>query len=212
MDDVLHRLREADPARSLTGYTDEKVTADVAAILRADPTGADPLLRRRSLALRLGVAAVSVAAVSAAAIAADVVSWPWSHDGAESTAYAVTKQADGSVEVKVRLDELQDARGLQAHLREAGVPAVVLVESKRGTCSQPPMHGIVVDEAAIRPVTQWDGPRPTDVMVIRPTLLPAGSTVVVGLGFPGETDADLFVNWYVTDHQPPTCLPQSAGL
>lgn len=210
MDDVLLQLREADPARYGTGYADDKVLAAVDAIVGDDSAGPESPSGRRSAVRRVAVAVVSVAAVSAVAIVADVVNWPWTR-GAESSAYAVTKQADGSVEVRVRLDELQDAKGLQAQLRGAGVPAVVLVESPKNTCDEPPQNGTLAGAAATRPVLSWDGPRPTDVFVIRPDLLPTGSTVVIGLAFPGETDG-YYVTWYVTDQKPPTCIPQSQGL
>ena len=87
------------------------------------------------------VAAASIAAVSAVAIAADVVTWPWWRGGAESIAYGVTQQGGGSVEVRAHWADIKDPSALQAQLRAAGVPVVVLVESPSGVCNEPLRDG-----------------------------------------------------------------------
>jgi hypothetical protein len=55
--------------------------------------------------------------------------------GATPSAYALDKQADGSVTVHIR--SLSDASGLQSSLREAGIPAVVNYDTSRASCTPP---------------------------------------------------------------------------
>lgn len=208
MNDVLEQLRAADPARVGNRYTEDQVRAHVAAIVRSESSDAKPPRLRRPLVRRAVVATVSIAAVSAAAIAADVVTWPWSHGGAEAIAYGVTKQGDGSVEVRAHWDDVKDPAALQAQLRAAGVPVSVLVESPSGICDEPRQDGTRAGASVIDVRIDRNGPEKDDAFVIRPALLPAGSTVVIALPFPGEVEGS-FVGLWVTDQKPPTCIPQS---
>ncbi len=85
-----------------------------------------PVRRGQRLALAGGLAA----AVTAAAIAGVVF-----FTAGTQAAYAVTKNADGSVTVEI--DSLTDATGLQAKLQAAGVNAVVEYLPAGKTCQQP---------------------------------------------------------------------------
>ncbi len=85
-----------------------------------------PLWRTPRLALAGGLAAVLAAA---AAVGLIVLS-----TGTQA-AYAVTKNADGTVTVEI--DSLSDAAGLQAKLQAAGVNAVVQYLPAGKTCKQP---------------------------------------------------------------------------
>jgi hypothetical protein len=78
-----------------------------------------PRRARRRIALRPRPIAAAGALLAAAAVAVVLAS---GGDGADP-AYAVTPQSDGSVTVSVT--SLDDAAGLQAALRDAGVNAVV---------------------------------------------------------------------------------------
>lgn len=208
MNDVLEQLRAADPAKVGARYTEEEVRAHVAEIVRSDTADARPPRLRRPFVRRALVATVSIAAVSAAAIAADVVTWPWSHGGAESIAYGVTKQGDGSVEVRAHWADVKDPAALQAQLRAAGVPVSVLVESPSGACDEPRQDGTRAGASVIDVRVDRSGPQKDDAFILRPALLPPGSTVVIALPFPGEVEGS-FVGLWVTDQKPPTCIPQS---
>lgn len=79
---------------------------------------------------RLALAgAVAVSLAVAAVVGVFVLS------AGTQAAYAVTKNADGSVTVEI--DSLSDAAGLEAKLRAAGVPAVVEYLPIGKTCKQP---------------------------------------------------------------------------
>jgi len=80
----------------------------------------------RRLAVAGGLALVLVAAALAGAFFLSA--------GTQS-AYAVTKNADGTVTVEI--DSLSDAAGLQAKLRDAGVSAVVEYLPAGKMCKQP---------------------------------------------------------------------------
>jgi hypothetical protein len=84
------------------------------------------LWQRQRLVLAGGLAALVVAAAGAGAFFLSA--------GTQS-AYAVTKNADGTVTVEI--DSLTDAAGLQAKLRDAGVSAVVEYLPAGKTCKQP---------------------------------------------------------------------------
>jgi hypothetical protein len=80
----------------------------------------------RRIALASGVAALAVVAATAGVLFLSA--------GTQS-AYAVTKQADGSVTVQI--DSISDAAGLQSALQAAGVNAVVEYLPAGKTCQQP---------------------------------------------------------------------------
>lgn len=91
------------------------------AVVVADP----PVRRRRVVGLAAAVAAVAAATVVVMNV----------YGGAATPAYAVTKSADGSVEV--RINEFRDPDELAAKLAAAGVPAVVDYLPADQTCKQP---------------------------------------------------------------------------
>jgi hypothetical protein len=82
--------------------------------------------RGRRLVLAGGLAAVLAAAVSAGVFFLSA---------GTQAAYAVTKNADGTVTVEI--DSLQDAAGLQAKLQAAGVNAAVEYLPAGKMCKQP---------------------------------------------------------------------------
>ena len=65
--------------------------------------------------------------------------------------------------------------------------------------------------AAINTIPGSTAEQRDEGFVIRPSLVPPGSTIVIGLPFPGEplSYGHGFVNMHVTDQAPPTCIPQS---
>lgn len=212
MHDVLALLHEADPAPDEIRYPADRVTANIGAILRTDgATQSDHVPRSAPRTRRIVVAALAVAAVTGVGIAADVVTWPWSRGATESMAYGITKHSDGSVDVLIKWGEVKDPSALQAQLRAAGIPVVVLVESPTGICNEPPQEGTMAGYAAINTIPTSTAQQREEGFVIRPSLLPPGSTIVIGLPFPGQplSDGHGFVTMHVTDQAPPTCIPQS---
>lgn len=211
MHNVLALLHKADPDPDEIRYPADRVAANIASILRTDGvTRSDHVPRSAPRTRRILVAALAVAAVSGAVVAADVVTWPWSHGATESMAYGITKHSDGSVDVLISWGEVKDPSALQAQLRAAGIPVVVLVESPTGTCNEP-QEGTMAGYAAINTIPSSTAQQRDEGFVIRPSLLPPGSTIVIGLPFPGQplSSGHGFVTMHVTDQAPPTCIPQS---
>ncbi len=97
---------------------------------RTEPS-AEPAARRsawkpRTFALGGGAAAVAVAAIAIVA----------GSGGSPSSAYAVEKNPDG--EVSVKIESLKDAEGLEAKLAEVGVPADVnFAPAQTVVCAEP---------------------------------------------------------------------------
>ncbi len=95
---------------------------------------AQPVDRRQRRSLWRGprlVLAGGLAAVLAAAVSAGV----FFLSAGTQAAYAVTKNADGTVTVEI--DSISDAAGLQAKLQAAGVNAVVQYLPAGKACKQP---------------------------------------------------------------------------
>jgi hypothetical protein len=91
-----------------------------------DQSAAAPPRRRDALRLALiggAAAAIAIAVVSALSLGG----------GAESKAWAVNRNADGTVTVEI--DSLSDAAGLERKLNEAGVPALVQYLPPGKTCA-----------------------------------------------------------------------------
>ncbi|MEU8140386.1 hypothetical protein [Nonomuraea sp. NPDC048901] len=95
---------------------------------RADPVVQPPARRRRTG--RVVGLATAVAGVTAATVVAMNV-----YGGAATPAFAVTRNADGSVEV--RISEFRDPGELTAKLAAAGVTAVVDYLPADQTCKKP---------------------------------------------------------------------------
>jgi hypothetical protein len=130
------------------------------------------------------VAATATAAV-AAVVTAGVVVTPWSHGHPAAAAYAVVKNADGSVTTRVGVLALIDPAqlaALNAKLADAGVRAVYIADSADGQCTTP-----VAKDPAVTTEEQWasgEGPGPDGTLVItgfteHMDQYPAGDTVVI---------------------------------
>jgi hypothetical protein len=107
---------------------EERLLDELRSLMAAPPVDRGQrirLSRGPRLALAGGVAAVAAAAVvGVVALSAGT-----------QAAYAVTRNADGTVTVEI--DSLTDAAGLQAKLQEAGVNAVVEYLPEGKMCAQP---------------------------------------------------------------------------
>ncbi len=141
LDTALSRLRNADPAAAtpvdLLG-TDPHALAMLTQILGSagDHSLAQPNRTRHRRGRRLAIAGALVAAMAVTAVAG-VVAMPWSDGQVSSAAYAVTRNADGTVDVTVRWRQLHDPDALNAQLRQAGVRAAVMLYSAPGQCRTP---------------------------------------------------------------------------
>jgi hypothetical protein len=209
LDAALSRLRNADPAAAApvdTLGTDPHTLAMLTQILGSagDRSVAAPSRTRRRRIRRLALAGAVVAAVAVTAVAA-VVPMPWSHGQMSSAAYAVTKNADGTVGVTVRWNQLRDPGALNAQLRRAGVRAAVMLYSAPGQCRTPVLsdpaystlrldmrqHPELANDphalaAYLRSLTPWiDHPQqsgePEDVSVftIHPDAIPSGDQLLI---------------------------------
>lgn len=211
---ALRRLRQADPVARGTC----RVNLDQAvppALRTVSPPSSGPFPAGGTFAAatprrRVLPRAVLVTAVAAVALAIGSTRLPWSDDEAVPTAsaYAVTAEPDGSVGVTVRWSQLSDPGALQAALRANEVPAVVLLESGPGGCPQPRQDGIKLPEGALVPGTGSSPDRQR--FTIRPVLIPAGGTVVIGV--PRIEGPASSATLYVTDQTPPTCLRPTTQL
>jgi hypothetical protein len=107
---------------------EERLLSELRAYVAERPRSGTPVaVQRRRRLPKLALAGAATAAVVGGVVIAT------GGDGA-SAAYAVEAQGDGSVTVEIR--KLEDADGLQAKLREAGVPAVVKYLPIGKTCKQ----------------------------------------------------------------------------
>lgn len=180
--------RVADPA------------ADPAADHVADPASdrAAPAPGRRRVRRRLVPATLAGAAVAAAALTVVHVG-----TGAEA-AYAVEKQADGSILINVRDSTRLD--GLSQRLADVGLPALVVPMT--ASCPDvhldpfPPSVMVILDPV----LTATPG---TTVRVQVRGSIPAGKRLVFGVATPAVLSAkswSLLAYGGLTAH-PPTCLP-----
>ena len=111
---------EPDPARS--AWADAEGQAAFERIM-ATPVPSAPSATRRPRVTRRRLA-IGVALAAAAGAAVAVVGLPGSpNHGGTGAAWAVTKHPDGSLTVTIK--NYRDPAGLQAKLREAGLPATV---------------------------------------------------------------------------------------
>ena len=107
---------------------EERLLGELRGVVEARPAErAHPRTsRRRPLVLAGGVTAVAALAVGVGVFVLSA--------GTQS-AYAVTRNADGTISVEI--DSLTDAAGLEAKLRDEGVDAVVAYLPAGKTCKQP---------------------------------------------------------------------------
>lgn len=212
-------LRDADPVadRDLTALVpdwdvlqaqlldDEADDAD-----RAPRSSRRPVVRVPRRRWRLAVAGLAVAA---AIVVAGVVAWPWSGSGPAAVAYGVTKQSDGTVAVRLSTTQPLTPADLQARLRAAGVPAVVLEVSAPGTCATPyPNNG----EPAGRIISFPSNISRTEGFVVNPTAIPSGDFLFVAL--PSAAERAAFANGgpaYAAlsiTADPPACVAPQDGV
>lgn len=112
----------------MTNY-EERLLQELRGVVEARPLDRgrrNHVWRGRRLALAGGIAALLAAAATAGAFFLSA---------GTQAAYAVTRNADGTVSVEV--DSMSDAAGLQAALRAAGVNAVVEYLPAGKMCRQP---------------------------------------------------------------------------
>jgi hypothetical protein len=209
--DSLRALRAADPAAGVDvrayAPTWAEIAAEIDAALDAGiggigdaagthgadfPRSARPARRP----VRRWRPAIATLAAAAALVIVGVVAWPWSSGGPGSVAYGVTTRADGTVAVRVSATHPLPAAELQARLRAAGVPAVVLVQSV--SCTEPAVAGLPLQQ----PVISYPGDiARAEGFAIEPTAIPARAVLLVELppvtaGQPtavGSSFAGLFV-------------------
>jgi hypothetical protein len=106
---------------------EERLLSELRAYVAERPqTGTPVAVERRHRLPKVALAGAAAAAVAGGVVIAT------GGDGA-SAAYAVEQQGDGSVTVEIR--KLEDAEGLQAKLRDAGVQAVVKYLPIGKTCA-----------------------------------------------------------------------------
>jgi len=148
---------------------EERLLVELQSLVVAPPSGGGQrraLWRRPRLVLAGGLAAAAAATVAGVLVLST----------GTQAAYAVTKNADGTITVEI--DSLTDAAGLQAKLQEAGVNAVVEYLPEGKICKQPWYTPAGVGAAG----EQTSGVQHMDDGTIRFTIggdRPAGSTLVV---------------------------------
>ncbi|CDR06659.1 hypothetical protein [Streptomyces iranensis] len=137
--------------------------------LSAMATDPAPLRATRAPARRLRVR-FAVTAVAAAAATAVVV--PTLSGSGASPAYAVTKQGDGSL--VLRLDRAEGLPGLQKQLKEMGVRAAVLEGDKKCPTGAPPESPWATEDYAMTfPAQPWKA-------VIHPDMIPDAAVLPDG--------------------------------
>jgi hypothetical protein len=144
-----------------------------------------PLWRGRRLALAGGLAAVLAAAASAGVFFLSA---------GTQAAYAVTKNADGTVTVEI--DSMTDAAGLQEKLRAVGVNAVVQYLPEGKVCQRPwftplghPLGGTTRTQGGVEHLKHGD---------VRFTLnanIPADATVVIETQTGPDDETALGIGW-----------------
>jgi hypothetical protein len=163
---------------------EERLLAELRGVVEAEPAPGD---RRRLGERRLALAGGLVTAVAAAATAGVFLL-----SAGAPAAYAVTKNADGSVTVEV--DSLTDAAGLQSALQAAGVNAVVEYLPAGKTCRQPwftpaGRHGSMYSSAGAGPSTGGktrftiSGNLPADETLVVTTQTGSGGEQALGLAW-----------------------------
>lgn len=132
---------------------------------RPEPAAVSPPRRAPRPRLLAGAATATAAAAAVVAVAAS--------GGGASPAYAVDRQADGSVTVTI--SSLRDADGLERKLRAAGVPAVVDYTPEGKMCRSPRGKLTRDGKLTIGASVRDDGPASFTV----PRDLGAGRTLVI---------------------------------
>lgn len=119
--------------------------------------------------------AFGAAAAMAVTLAVSTM-WSGGPNGA-AAAYAVTAKPDGSVELTVQWEQLENVGGLATKLRQAGVPTEVRSGAPARFCAAPADR----DRAgnALNKMTPNGEPASLDGYLMRPKLFPEGSVLVI---------------------------------
>ena len=207
MTDLL--LRAADPAADLVadphGPEAQALLARIVAEPRTLRHPRPPMHRM----VRLGFAA---AAAGAAAAVALVVPWPGGHAGLTSSAYAVTRQTDGSYRIVVHWAQLRNPARLQAALDRVGAPVRVLTGTELPATDKPgpvpacakPTYGHPYSAQAV----QWDFPDAASEVngfVVRPAAFPRGGTLIVEVFYAPDGKTPAGTLSYMAIGRVPTC-------
>jgi hypothetical protein len=189
LDTARARLRAADP----TDPVDPHDASARAMFERIITDSSEPVrVRSRSPRRRLLLAGAAVAAVAAVATAG-VVTTPGSHGHPANGAFAVTPQADGSIKLIVRWDQLRDPAALNAELARLHARTVVVRESVECTTSvavdATSQHPWITYDAGFQPSTGTvftnSSGIPNAVFTIRPDKIRAGDTLLIPYEFAG---------------------------
>lgn len=150
--------------------------------------------RRRAAAggaVSVGLAAAALAVATLAAPASSPATGQ-ARNTAQLTAWTVTKDPDGVIDVTIR--ELKDPAGLQARLRADGVPAVVtFLNSSVPACQlDKPYYWSLLEHPQVKPLRivtitphyLTDAyPAGRTLLVIHPALIPHGDALNIGADF-----------------------------
>ncbi|MFV2106336.1 hypothetical protein [Micromonospora sp. LOL_015] len=207
-------MRDADPAADWRVDAESPQAAAMLVGILAQPrsdaaqpagvTGVrqQPTTTRQLRHRRLAFGGVAAAAV-AVALAASTV-WLAGPGGA-TPAYAVTTNSDGSVELIVEWDRLNDPAGLAADLRQAGVPT----ELRYARDAQP--VAVCLDsagqqraDAALTSRSRSERTASADGYRIRPDLFPDGSVMVISTFADGATQVT-YTTLYIAPADDTSC-------
>jgi hypothetical protein len=120
--------------------------------------------------------ALAAAATAALAVTALVPSGHHPAAHAQLTAWTVTRQAGGKIDITI--SELRNPAGLQARLRADGLPATV---SFSGPPLNPACKPFSPTRAQLRKVGQFHPHSGTDHLVLNPSALPDGTGVAISI-------------------------------
>ncbi|MFC7241423.1 hypothetical protein ACFQO7_02905 [Catellatospora aurea] len=199
---ALARLRAADPAPPVLHPHDPYARAMLDRVLAVED---NPPVRPRPARHRLATALAGTVVFAAAGVLA--VAEPWA-----APAYSVGVNADGSVVVSFRADELTDPAQLNAELAQAGARTVVMGMVPADQCaSQPPVD---TEYEFPLPGTPEHATSPIDYqlrdegvyVVIRPQHIPAADQLVIGYAIDGQAHRTMVRPWVVVTV--PQCLPR----
>jgi hypothetical protein len=119
--------------------------------------------------------ALAAAAATALAVTALVPSGHHPAAHAQLTAWTVTKQADGKIDITI--SELRNPAGLQARLRADGLAATVSFSGPPNPACKP----YSPTKAQLKKIGQLHPHSRTDHLVLNPSALPSGTGVSIGI-------------------------------
>ena len=208
--DLLSRVKDAAPLRA-EAFEDARTKLQAAMAATAHPKtqprqvpGGRPWKLAWGIRGKAGFGITAVAAAAVAAVVLGVTSslapshpaggHPASVPGARLAAYAVSRRADGSIQVSF-FGEMRDPAGLQRMLRADGVPvSVTFIGQQNPACRVipgPVLNGKPQQPAALNRVVSWGppskGPKtptknaPLQYMIIHPSALPPGTGLQIAV-------------------------------